>query len=91
MDAFTSEPVRKGPFIAQQKLAHLFGLPRGRFTSHRAYRRRLRRQARVVTEDLCVLATLKNRPAGQMGVHREEAFIGATTRHQMTTKGETRR
>ena len=39
----------------------------------------------MVSEDLCVLATLKTGRPVKWEFTREEQFIGATTRHQMTT------
>jgi CO/xanthine dehydrogenase Mo-binding subunit len=40
----------------------------------------------MLTEDLCVLATLKTGRPVKWEFTREEQFIGATTRHQMTTE-----
>ena len=40
----------------------------------------------MLTEDLCVLATLKTGRPVKWEFTREEQFIGATTRHQMTTR-----
>jgi putative selenate reductase molybdopterin-binding subunit len=40
----------------------------------------------MVSEDLCVLATLKTGRPVKWELTREEQFIGATTRHQMTTR-----
>ena len=39
----------------------------------------------MISEDLCVLATLKTGRPVMWEFTREEQFIGATTRHQMTT------
>ena len=41
----------------------------------------------MLTEDLCVLAALKTGRPVKWEFTREEEFIGATTRHQMTTHG----
>ena len=38
----------------------------------------------MLTEDLCVLAALKTGRPVKWEFTREEQFIGATTRHQMT-------
>ena len=40
----------------------------------------------MLSEDLCVLATLKTGRPVKWEFTREEQFIGATTRHQMTTR-----
>ena len=40
----------------------------------------------MISEDLCVLATLKTGRPVKWEFTREEQFIGATTRHQMTTR-----
>jgi putative selenate reductase molybdopterin-binding subunit len=40
----------------------------------------------MITEDLCVLATLETGRPVKWEFTREEQFIAATTRHQMTTK-----
>src|SRR5947209_8187614 len=40
----------------------------------------------MLSEDLCVLATRKTGRQVKWEFTREEQFIGATTRHQMTTK-----
>src|SRR3979411_1284357 len=40
----------------------------------------------MISEDLCLLATLKTGRPVKWEFTREEQFIGATTRHQMTTR-----
>ena len=44
----------------------------------------------MLTEDLCVLAALKTGRPVKWEFTREEQFIGATTRHPMTTHGQAR-
>jgi CO/xanthine dehydrogenase Mo-binding subunit len=77
----------QAPFIAQQKLCYLFGLPArdvhvftGRVGGGFGGKQEM------LTEDLCVLATLETGRPVKWEFTREEQFIGATTRHQMTTK-----
>jgi putative selenate reductase molybdopterin-binding subunit len=40
----------------------------------------------MISEDLCLLATMKTGRPVKWEFTREEQFIGATTRHQMTTR-----
>ncbi len=76
----------QAPFIVQQKLCHVFDLPTrmvhvftervgGGFGG----------KQEMVTEDLCVLATIRTGRPVKWEFTREEQFTGATTRHQMTT------
>src|SRR6202007_1575700 len=76
----------QAPFIVQQKLAHIFGLTAGQL---HVFTERVGGgfggKQEMVTEDLCVLAVLKIGRPVKWEFTREEQFIGATTRHQMTT------
>ena len=60
----------QAPFIAQQKLCHLFGLrPRDLHVFTERVGGGFGGKQEMLSEDLCVLATLKTGPAGEMGVH----------------------
>jgi CO/xanthine dehydrogenase Mo-binding subunit len=76
----------QAPFIVQQKLAHVFGLTAGQL---HVFTERVGGgfggKQEMVTEDLCVLAFLKIGRPVKWEFTREEQFIAATTRHQMTT------
>src|SRR6266481_5270159 len=77
----------QGPFIVHQKLCQIFGLSPGKL---HVFTERVGGgfggKQKMVSEDLCVLALLKiDRPV-KWEFTREEQFIGATTRHQMTTR-----
>ena len=77
----------QAPFIAQQKLCHIFGL---RARDVHVFTERVGGgfggKQEMLTEDLCVLATLKTGRPVKWEFTREEQFIGATTRHQMTAE-----
>ncbi|MGC1888885.1 MAG: molybdopterin cofactor-binding domain-containing protein [Stellaceae bacterium] len=77
----------QAPFIAKQKLCHLFGLRAG---DVHVFTERVGGgfggKQEMLSEDLCVLATLKTDRPVKWEFTREEQFIGATTRHQMTTR-----
>ncbi|HXJ84657.1 MAG TPA: molybdopterin cofactor-binding domain-containing protein [Candidatus Methylomirabilis sp.] len=74
-------------FIIKQKLCHLFGLfPRSVHVFTERVGGGFGGKQEMVTEDLCVLATLKTGRPVMWEYTREEQFIGATTRHQMTTR-----
>jgi len=77
----------QAPFIAQQKLCHIFGL---RARDLHVFTERVGGgfggKQEMISEDLCLLATLKTGRPVKWEFTREEQFIGATTRHQMTTK-----
>ena len=64
----------QAPFIVQQKLCHLFGL---RTRDLHVFTERVGGgfggKQEMLTEDLCVLATLQDRPAGEVGVHPRRA------------------
>ncbi len=77
----------QAPFIAQQKLCHIFGLrPRDVHVFTERVGGGFGGKQEMLTEDLCVLATLKTGRPVQWEFTREEQFVGATTRHQMTAK-----
>jgi putative selenate reductase molybdopterin-binding subunit len=77
----------QAPFIAQQKLAHIFGL---RARDLHVFTERVGGgfggKQEMISEDLCLLATLKTGRPVKWEFTPEEQFIGATTRHQMTTR-----
>ena len=77
----------QAPFIAQQKLCHIFGL---RTRDVHVFTERVGGgfggKQEMLTEDLCVLATLKTGRPVKWEFTREEQFIGATTRHQMAAE-----
>jgi len=74
----------QAPFIARQKLCHIFGL---RTRDLHVFTERVGGgfggKQEMLTEDLCVLATLKTGRPVKWEFTREEQFIGATTRHPM--------
>src|SRR6516162_11727537 len=73
--------------IAQQKLCHIFGLrPRDLHVFTERVGGGFGGKQEMISEDLCVLATLKTGRPVKWEFTREEQFIGATTRHQMTTR-----
>jgi putative selenate reductase molybdopterin-binding subunit len=78
----------QGPFAVQKKLAYLMGVP-GRMVH--VYTERVGGgfggKQDMMSEDLPLFCTMKldGRPV-KWEWTREEEFIGATTRHQMTTK-----
>jgi putative selenate reductase molybdopterin-binding subunit len=77
----------QAPFVVQGKLAHLFGLPNRKI---QVFTERVGGgfggKQEMVTEDLCVLATLSIGRPVQWEYIREEQFTAATTRHQMTSR-----
>ncbi len=77
----------QGPFIARQKLCHIFGL---RARDLHVFTERVGGgfggKQEMLSEDLCLLATMKLGRPVKWEFTREEQFIGASTRHQMTTK-----
>jgi putative selenate reductase molybdopterin-binding subunit len=76
----------QAPFVVQQKLCHIFGL---RARDLHVFTERVGggfgSKQEMISEDLCLLATLKIGRPVKWEFTREEQFIGATTRHQMTT------
>jgi putative selenate reductase molybdopterin-binding subunit len=77
----------QAPFIAKQKLCHLFGLmDRDVHVFTERIGGGFGGKQEMISEDLCVLATLKTGRPVMWEFTREEQFIGATTRHPMTTR-----
>jgi CO/xanthine dehydrogenase Mo-binding subunit/aerobic-type carbon monoxide dehydrogenase small subunit (CoxS/CutS family) len=77
----------QAPFIAKQKLCHLFGL---KAQDVHVFTERVGGgfggKQEMLSEDLCVLAAIKTGRPVKWEFTREEQFIGASTRHQMTTR-----
>jgi putative selenate reductase molybdopterin-binding subunit len=77
----------QAPFVVQQKLCHIFGL---RARDLHVFTERVGGgfggKQEMISEDLCLLALLKTGRPVKWEFTREEQFIGATTRHQMTTR-----
>ncbi len=77
----------QAPFIVQQKLCHLFALPaRAVHVFTERVGGGFGGKQEMITEDLCVLATLATGRPVKWEYTREEQFTAATTRHQMTTE-----
>lgn len=77
----------QAPFIAKQKLCYLFGLmDRDVHVFTERIGGGFGGKQEMISEDLCVLATLKTGRPVMWEFTREEQFIGATTRHPMTTR-----
>jgi CO/xanthine dehydrogenase Mo-binding subunit/aerobic-type carbon monoxide dehydrogenase small subunit (CoxS/CutS family) len=76
----------QAPFITQQKLAYIFGI---QAADLHVFTERVGGgfggKQEMLTEDLCVLASLKTRRPVKWEFTREEQFIGASSRHPMTT------
>ncbi|MDB5732675.1 MAG: xanthine dehydrogenase, molybdenum binding subunit apoprotein [Variovorax sp.] len=76
----------QAPFITRQKLAYIFGI---NAADLHVFTERvgggLGGNQEMNSEDLCVLASLKTGRPVKWEFMREEQFIGASTRHQMTT------
>ena len=76
----------QAPFITHQKLVYLFGLQaRNLHVFTERVGGGFGGKQEMITEDLCVLATLKTGRPVKLEFTREEQFTSATTRHQMTT------
>ena len=76
----------QAPFIAKQKLCYLFGLfDRDVHVFTERIGGGFGGKQEMISEDLCVLATLKTGRPVMWEFTRAEQFIGATTRHPMTT------
>ena len=77
----------QGPFIVHQKLCHILGLkPRDLHVFTERVGGGFGGKQEMISEDLCVLALMKTGRPAKWEFTREEQFIGATTRHQMTTR-----
>jgi putative selenate reductase molybdopterin-binding subunit len=76
----------QAPFIAKQKLCYLFGLfDRDLHVFTQRIGGGFGGKQEMITEDLCLLATLKTGRPVMWEFTRQEQFTGATTRHPMTT------
>jgi putative selenate reductase molybdopterin-binding subunit len=76
----------QAPFIAKQKLCYLFGLfDRDVHVFTERIGGGFGGKQEMISEDLCALATLKTGRPVMWEFTRLEQFIGATTRHPMTT------
>jgi CO/xanthine dehydrogenase Mo-binding subunit len=77
----------QAPFIAQQKLCHIFGL---RARDLHVFTERVGGgfggKQEMISEDLCLFATMKTGRPVKWELTREEQFVGTTTRHQMTIR-----
>jgi len=75
------------PFLTREKLCYLFDLQTSQV---RVFTKRVGGgfggKQEVLTEDLCVLATLRTSQPVQWEFTREEQFTGATTRHPMKVR-----
>ena len=77
----------QAPFITKGKLCHIFGLTaRDLHVFTERVGGGFGGKQEMLVEDLCVLATLKTGRPVMWEFTREEQFIGATTRHPMTTR-----
>ncbi len=77
----------QAPFIAHEKLCHLFGfIPADLHVFTERVGGGFGGKQEMLTEDLCVLAMMKLGRPVKWEYTREEQFIGASTRHQMTTR-----
>jgi CO/xanthine dehydrogenase Mo-binding subunit len=76
----------QAPFIVKQKLCHIFSLsPSNVHVFTERVGGGFGGKQEMVTEDLCVFATLMTGRPVKWEYTREEQFTAATTRHQMTT------
>ncbi|KQT84257.1 molybdopterin cofactor-binding domain-containing protein [Methylobacterium sp. Leaf466] len=77
----------QGPFAVRQKLAYVMGLsPRDLHVFTERVGGGFGGKQEMVSEDLVLFATMKLGRPVKWEWTREEEFIGATTRHQMTTR-----
>ena len=77
----------QGPFAAQKKLAYLMGLkPRDVHVFTERVGGGFGGKQEMISEDLVLLATMKLGRPVKWEWTREDEFVGATTRHQMTTR-----
>jgi putative selenate reductase molybdopterin-binding subunit len=76
----------QAPFIAKQKLCYLLGLfDRDVHVFTECIGGDFGAKQEMISEDLCALAALKTGRPVMWEFTRQEQFIGATTRHPMTT------
>lgn len=77
----------QAPFAAQKKLAHIMGIPaRDLHVFTERVGGGFGGKQEMVSEDLALFATMKLGRPVKWEWTREEEFIAATTRHQMTTR-----
>ena len=77
----------QAPFAARQKLAYIMGIPpRDLHVFTERVGGGFGGKQEMVSEDLVLFATMKLGRPVKWEWTREEEFIGATTRHQMTTR-----
>ncbi|MCJ8143431.1 molybdopterin-dependent oxidoreductase [Ancylobacter sp. A5.8] len=77
----------QAPFITHKKLCYLFGIfPHDLHVFTERVGGGFGGKQEMISEDLCLLATMKLGRPVKWEFTREEQFIGATTRHQMTTR-----
>ncbi len=77
----------QAPSITHKKLCYLFGInPRNLHVFTERVGGGFGGKQEMLSEDLCVLAALKTGRPVNWEFTREEQFIGASTRHQMTTR-----
>jgi putative selenate reductase molybdopterin-binding subunit len=77
----------QAPFITQLKLSHIFDIsPMKLHVFTERVGGGFGGKQEMLSEDLCVLATLKLGRPVKWEFTREEQFIGASTRHPMTTQ-----
>lgn len=77
----------QAPFITHRKLCYLFGIfPHDLHVFTERVGGGFGGKQEMLSEDLCVLATLKLGRPVKWEFTRPEEFLGATTRHQMTTR-----
>lgn len=77
----------QAPFITKDKLCHILGLAsRDLHVFTERVGGGFGGKQEVLVEDLCLLATLKTGRPVMWEFTREEQFIGASTRHPMTTR-----
>jgi putative selenate reductase molybdopterin-binding subunit len=80
----------QAPYVAREKIAHIFGLPVPQVNLFKAHiGGGFGAKQEVFTEDLAVLAALKTKRPVKFDFTREEEFIGAVYRHPMKIKLKT--
>ncbi|MAT80577.1 MAG: aldehyde oxidase [Phycisphaerae bacterium] len=89
-DQVTVRASTQGPYIAREKIAHIFGL---NMLSVRVYKDQIGGgfggKQEVITEDLAVLAAMKTGRPCKFDFTRQEEFIGASFRHPMKIRVKT--
>ena len=89
-DQVTIRASSQAPYIAREKLSHIFGL---NMPSVRVYKDHIGGgfggKQEVITEDLALLAAMKTGRPCKFDFTRQEEFIGASFRHPMKVKVKT--